>query len=119
MPACEPTLLTSSACLTCLTEHQLLAVIACQAAVANGMSCDPAILMAQAKCLTCLTEQQLLAIIACNGVSGGTGSGFSVAHGDEAPPTDGSVTDPCYVNDTTHFVYLNIGTVLNPTWQPV
>lgn len=116
---CSTDTLEDARCLaSCLTDNQLLAIIACQLATLNGMSCDYQTLTTQAQCLMCLTPNQLLAIIACNGTGGGTGTGWSTAHGNGEPPTDGSITAPAYYDDLTGRKWINFGTVSVPVWEP-
>src|SRR5574340_165308 len=93
MATCSASLLTAAAGLDGLEVQQLLAIIACQLATQNGMSCDPQTLMDSAACLTCLTAEQLLAVIAC-GVSSGAAGGDPVTNlplNGATPANDGSI----------------------------
>lgn len=66
MADCSPAaLVESSKCVSAgMSDHQLLASIAYQLAVASGGSTDPEDLVAESKCFTHLGDRQLLAIIA-------------------------------------------------------
>lgn len=105
-PVCTPlALLEDASCLTCLSQQQLLAIIAW--ILCNGgtpmADCTPQTLLTEASCLTCLSSQQLLAIIAyllCTGAGGG-GAGVTVGvvdpNGAVACATNGAL----YINRLT------------------
>lgn len=120
MAVCDLTLVPAAQCLACLTNNQLLAIIACQVATANDMSCNPRELMAQAQCLTCLTDNQLLAIIACNGAGGGGGGGgtcpdtiYRAAPSDPEPPPSPSDNPPVpNINCPVRLVFLNAAPII-------
>ena len=67
-------------CIACLSEHQMLAVIAVAFCKFSGgdpdAECDPAVLLEDAKCLTCLNEKQMLQAIVALIVNWGMENGF-------------------------------------------
>ena len=70
-------------CLTCLSEPQLLAVIALALCKINAADpeavCDPSTLLSDAACLTCLSEKQMLQAVVALILNWGVDNGYIVS----------------------------------------
>lgn len=60
---------------------------------------------------------ELLCQIATSGGTGGLWGGITVAAG--PPPIDGTITTLFYKDSVSNFIWINSGTVANPTWDPI
>lgn len=112
---------------TCIPPDSLLGVaiylLALRAGITNPMSSETASLLAnQAKCFSdCIPPGDQLGVIiyllSTGGGGGGGAGGITVQAG--PPPIDGSVTTLFDKNSLTGEIFINSGTVANPTWDPI
>lgn len=114
---------------TCIPPGSQWSVVIYLLALISGipdpMSSETASLLAnRAKCMECIPPGNQLGVIIylldaiiTGGGGGGALFGITVAAG--PPPIDGSITTLFYKDSVSNSIWINSGTVANPTWDPV
>lgn len=110
---------------TCIPPGSFLGVaiylLALRAGITNPMSSETASLLAnQGKCFSdCIPPGDQLGVIIYLLSTGGGGGAGGITVQAGPPPIDGSITTLFYKDSVTGFIFINSGTVANPTWDSI